>query len=75
MPVDGKCFIKAANSFLPDAVLHIEVMLGHIHICVACKALDGGKIYAQRLHLRYIGVSAGMGCQLAHAFDLFESFP
>ena len=75
MPVDGKRFRKAADGFLPDAILHMEIMLGHIHIGVAYDALNGGKIHAQRLHLRYIGVSAGVRRQLAHAFDLFESFP
>ena len=75
MPIDGKRFGKAADSLLSDAVLHVEIVLGHIHIGVSYDALDGGKVHAQRLHLRYIGVSAGVGRQLAHTFDLFESFP
>ena len=75
MPVDGKRFRKAADGFLPDAVLNMEIMLSHIHIRVPYDALNGGKVHAKRLHLRNIGVSAGIGCQLAHAFDLFENFP
>ena len=75
MPVDGKRFRKAADGLLPDAVLHMEIMLGHIHVGVAYDALDGREIHAQSLHLRYIGVSARMRRQLAHAFDLLESFP
>ena len=58
MPIDGKRFGKAADGFLSDAVLYMQIMLSHIYICVAYDALDGGKVYAQRLHLRYIGVSA-----------------
>ena len=58
MPVNGKCFGKAADGLLPDAVLHMEIMLSHIHIGVAYDALDSREIHAQRLHLRYISVSA-----------------
>lgn len=75
MPIDGKRFRKAADGFLSDTVLHVQIMLSHIHISVTYDALNGGKVHAQRLHLRYIGVSAGVGRQLEHAFDLFESFP
>ena len=75
MSVDGKRFGKATYGFLPDAILHVEIMLSHIHIGVSYDALNGGKVYAQRLHLRYIGVSAGVRRQLAYSFDLFESFP
>ena len=75
MPVDRKRFRKASDSFLPDAILHVEVMLSHIHVGVSYDALNGGKVHAQRLHLRYIGVSARMRRQLTHALDLFESFP
>ena len=38
MPVDGKGFGKAADGLLPDAVLHVEIMLRHIHICVSYDA-------------------------------------
>ena len=40
MPVHGKRFRKAADGFLPDAVLYVEIMLSHIHIGVAYDALD-----------------------------------
>ena len=50
-------------------------MLSHIHIGGTDNALDGGEVHAQRLHLRYIGVSAGVRRQLTHSFDFLESFP
>ena len=46
MSVDGKRFRKAADSFLPDAVLHMEIMLSHVHVGVSYDALDGGQVNA-----------------------------
>ena len=45
MPVDGKRFGKAVDRFLPDAVLHVKIMLSHIHIGVAYDALDRTRIW------------------------------
>ena len=49
-------------------------MLRHAHVGMSHDALNGGKIHAQRLHLRYIGVSAAVRCQHADFGDGFQRF-
>ncbi len=57
----------------------MQIVLRHIQIRVPDHALDRGQVYAQCLHLRDIGVPAGMGRQLADSFDraylLLECIP
>ena len=44
----------------------MQVMLGHVDIRMAYDALDRRQIHAQRLKLRYIGVAAGVRCELPY---------
>jgi hypothetical protein len=43
----------------------MEIMLSHLGVGMAYDALDGLDVHAQRLHLRYIGVAAAVGCEQA----------
>ena len=44
----------------------MEIMLSHFGIRMAYNALDGLNIYAQRLHLRHIGVAAAIRSEQAN---------
>lgn len=57
----GKCLTKSGNGFLPDGVLHVEIMLGHIQVDMAYNALNRRKIHAQRLHLANVSMAAAVG--------------
>ena len=43
----------------------MEIMLSHLGVGMAYDALDGLNIHAQRLHLRYISVTAAVGREQA----------
>ena len=75
MPINRKSFGKFADRFLPDAVLHMEIMLSHIHIGVAYDALNGREIHAKCLHLTNISMTTGVRSQQTYSFYLRESFP
>lgn len=64
-----KCLIEDLNGLLLDRGLHVQIVLRHIQIRVPDHALDRGHVYTQRLHLRDVGVPAGMWRQLADSFD------
>ena len=58
-----KCVGKFLDCGQPYRVLHMQIVLGHIHIRVTDNALDGGKVNTQHLHLGNVGVPTAMGCQ------------
>ena len=39
------------DGLLPDAVLYVQVVLGHVDVCVTDDALDSCQIHADGLHL------------------------
>ena len=49
----------------------MEIMLSHLGVGMAYDALD---VHAQRLHLRYIGVAAAVGCEQADIARFFQRF-
>ena len=53
-----KCPGELFDGLLPDAVLYVQVVLGHVDVRVTDDALDGRQIHAESLHLRHVGVSA-----------------
>ena len=69
---DGKCLTELLRSGLPDRFLHMEIMLGHVDICVAHNALNRGQIHSQSLHLAHIGVAAGMRRQHPNIGDAIQ---
>ena len=81
-PVCGLCgfgsksFTEPCDGVLSDGLLHMEIVLRHVDICVADDALDGGKVNARSLHLRHISMTAAVGRQKRHLGDglqrLFE---
>ena len=52
----------------------MEIMLSHFGIGMAYNALDGLNIYAQRLHLRHIGVAAAIRSEQANIASFFQRF-
>ena len=46
-----KCVGKFLDCGQPYRVLHMQIVLGHIHICVSYDTLDCRKIHTQHLHL------------------------
>lgn len=68
-----KCPGELFDALLPDAVLYVQVVLGHVDVRMTDDALDGRQIHAESLHLRHVGVSAGMGRQHPHTGDLGQS--
>ena len=65
----AKCLVEHVHSLLLDRVLNVQIVLCHIQVRMTHHALDRGEVYAQCLHLRNIGMSAGMRRQFADAFD------
>ena len=53
-----ECIIKKRNSIQSDRILNMQVVFGHIHICVTNQALNCSQVNSQRLHLRNISVTA-----------------
>lgn len=49
-------------------------MLRHAHIGMSHNALDGREVYAQRLHLADIGMSAAVRCKQPHLRDGLQCF-
>ena len=74
-----KCVGKLFDCGQPYRVLHMQIVLGHIHIRVTDDALDCRKVNTQHLHLGNIGVPTAMGSQNPyplHGFQrLFELIP
>lgn len=64
-----KCPGELFDALLPDAVLYVQVVLGHVDVRMTDDALDGRQIHAESLHLRHVGVSAGMGRQQSYLRD------
>ena len=67
--ISAKSRIECLYGFLFDRALHVQIVLRHIQNRVSDRALDRGEVYAQCLHLRNVGVPAGMRRQLADSFD------
>ena len=55
-----KGFAEPIDGILPDGFLYVEVVLRHTDIGVSYDTLDGREVYAQRLHLADIGMSAAV---------------
>ena len=74
-----KCVGKFLYCGQPHGILHMQIVLGHIHIRVTDNALDGGKVNTQHLHLGNVGVPTAMGCQNPYPLNgfqrLFELIP
>lgn len=56
-------FAEPCDGVLTYAVLHVEVMLGHVDVRVTDDALDRSEVNTQGLYLADVGMPAGMGCQ------------
>ena len=63
-----ECIIKDRNCIQSDRILNMQVVFGHIHICVTNQALNCSQVNSQCLHLRNIGVTAAMRSQ--HSYSL-----
>jgi len=68
-----KCVGKFLDCGQPYWVLHMQIVLGHIHIRVTDDTLDGSKVNTQHLHLGNVGVPTAMGCQNPYPLDGFQS--
>ena len=55
-----KCVGKFLDCGQPYWVLHMQIVLGHIHIRVTDDTLDGSKVNTQHLHLGNVGVPTAM---------------
>ena len=77
--ISAKSRIECLYGFLFDRALHMQIMLRHVQIRIPHHALDGREIHAQGLHLRHVGVTAGMGRQFPDAvkgtYILLEFIP
>ena len=52
----------------------MQIVLGHIQIRVADQTLDDRKVHPERLHLRDVGVAAGMGRKGTDTVDFSDVF-
>lgn len=49
-----ECIIKDRNCIQSDRILNMQVVFGHIHICMTNQALNCSQVNSQCLHLRNI---------------------
>lgn len=56
-----KRFAKLFDGSLPDRLLYVQIVFGHIYVCMTDNTLNSGQVYTKRLHLRHIGVSTAVG--------------
>ena len=68
-----KCVGKFLDCGQPYRVLHMQIVLGHIHIRVTDNALDRRKINTQHLHLGNVGMPTTMGRQNPYPLNGFQS--
>ena len=69
-----KGFAEPVDGVLPDGFLYVEVVLRHADIGVSHDTLDGSQVYAQRLHLADIGMSAAVRRQERHFGNSLQCF-
>lgn len=59
-------------SFFFDFLLHMEIILRRCDVSMTAEILNGLHVHTERLHLRYVGVTAAMGRQETDTADRFE---
>ena len=67
-----KCVGKFFDCGQPYRVLHMQIVLGHIHIRVTDNALDRREINTQHLHLGNIGMPTTVRWQHTNPFHRFQ---
>ena len=58
----------------PSGFLNMQIMPGHIDLCVTGDILDGFEVHTQQLHHGNEGMSATMWRQYADTLDLLQGF-